>query len=117
MKPGNLFLTRTREGVRMKVLDFGLAKILDDEAIGVRPSVETGVGVQFCSPSYGAPEQYASKLGKIGPSTDVYSLALVLLEVPERRTHAAWSSSAIRPSPSRRSAESPPMYWSNPTFS
>ena len=81
IKPGNLFLTRTREGVRMKVLDFGLAKILSDESIGVRPSVETGVGVHFCSPSYGAPEQYSSSVGKIGPWTDVYSLTLVLFEV------------------------------------
>jgi tRNA A-37 threonylcarbamoyl transferase component Bud32 len=81
VKPGNLFLTRTREGVRMKVLDFGLAKILSDESIGVRPSVETGVGVHFCSPSYGAPEQFATQIGQIGPSTDVYSLALVLFEV------------------------------------
>ncbi|HSO38670.1 MAG TPA: protein kinase [Labilithrix sp.] len=81
VKPGNLFLTRTREGVRMKVLDFGLAKILSDEAIGVRPSVETGVGVHFCSPSYGAPEQYTSQVGKIGPWTDVYSLCLVLYEI------------------------------------
>jgi serine/threonine-protein kinase len=81
VKPGNLFLTRTREGVRMKVLDFGLAKILSDEAIGIRPSVETGVGVHFCSPSYGAPEQFTASMGKIGPWTDVYSLAMVLLEV------------------------------------
>jgi serine/threonine-protein kinase len=81
VKPGNLFLTRTREGVRMKVLDFGLAKILSDEAIGIRPSVETGVGVHFCSPSYGAPEQFTAQMGKIGPWTDVYSLAMVLLEV------------------------------------
>ena len=81
VKPGNLFLTRTREGVRMKVLDFGLAKILSDESIGVRPSVETGVGVHFCSPSYGAPEQYSAQIGKIGPWTDVYSLTLVLFEV------------------------------------
>ncbi|MDB4944432.1 MAG: serine/threonine protein kinase [Labilithrix sp.] len=81
VKPGNLFLTRTREGVRIKVLDFGLAKILSDEAIGVRPSVETGVGVHFCSPSYGAPEQFTSQVGAIGPWTDVYSLCLVLLEV------------------------------------
>ncbi len=81
VKPGNLFLTRTREGVRMKVLDFGLAKILSDEAIGVKSSVETGVGVHFCSPSYGAPEQYSARIGKIGPSTDVYSLCLVLYEV------------------------------------
>lgn len=81
VKPGNLFLTRTREGVRMKVLDFGLAKILSDESIGVRPSVETGIGVHFCSPSYGAPEQFSGQVGKIGPWTDVYSLTLVLLEV------------------------------------
>ena len=81
VKPGNLFLAKTREGVRLKVLDFGLAKILDDESIGIRPSVETGVGVHFCSPSYGAPEQFMSKLGKVGPWTDVYSLALVLLEI------------------------------------
>lgn len=81
IKPGNLFITRTRDGgVRMKVLDFGLAKILSDETIGMRPSVETGVGVHFCSPSYGAPEQFSHNLGKIGPWTDVYSLALVLLE-------------------------------------
>lgn len=81
VKPGNLFLTRTREGVRMKVLDFGLAKIISDESIGVRPSVETGVGVHFCSPSYGAPEQFSGSIGKIGPHTDVYSLTMVLLEV------------------------------------
>jgi serine/threonine protein kinase len=80
VKPGNLFLTRTREGVRMKVLDFGLAKIMSDESIGVRPSVETGVGVYFCSPSYGAPEQFSGTIGKIGPHTDVYSLTMVLLE-------------------------------------
>jgi serine/threonine protein kinase len=81
VKPGNLFLARTREGVRMKVLDFGLAKILSDESIGVRPSVETGIGVHFCSPSYGAPEQFSAQIGKIGPWTDVYSLTLVLYEV------------------------------------
>ena len=81
VKPGNLFLTQTREGVRLKVLDFGLAKILSDESIGVRPSVETGIGVHFCSPSYGAPEQFSGQIGNIGPWTDVYSLTLVLFEV------------------------------------
>jgi serine/threonine protein kinase len=81
IKPGNLFLAQTPTGVRMKVLDFGLAKILADEAIGIRPSVETGVGVHFCSPSYGAPEQFNSQIGPVGPWTDVYSLTLVLLEL------------------------------------
>ncbi|MBX3192179.1 MAG: serine/threonine protein kinase [Labilithrix sp.] len=81
VKPGNLFITRTRDGIRMKVLDFGLAKILSDETIGFRPSVETAAGVHFCSPSYGAPEQFSRTIGNVGPWTDVYSLALVILEV------------------------------------
>jgi eukaryotic-like serine/threonine-protein kinase len=81
VKPGNLFLAQTREGVRVKVLDFGLAKILEADALGVRPSVETGVGVHFCSPSYGALEQFSPDHGPVGPWTDVYSLALLLLEV------------------------------------
>ncbi|HEY8075406.1 MAG TPA: protein kinase [Labilithrix sp.] len=81
IKPGNLFLTQTREGVRVKVLDFGLAKILDNDSLGVQPSVLTGAGVHFCSPSYGAPEQLNAKIGPIGPWTDIYSLVLVMLEV------------------------------------
>lgn len=81
VKPGNLFLTRTREGVRVKVLDFGLAKILSDEMLGLRPSVETMAGVHACSPSYGAPEQFNGKVGPVGPWTDIYSLALVMLEM------------------------------------
>jgi eukaryotic-like serine/threonine-protein kinase len=81
VKPGNLFLTKTREGVRMKVLDFGLAKILSDENLGVRPTAQTAMGVHFCSPSYGAPEQFTPQVGPIGPWTDIYSLTLVILEV------------------------------------
>jgi serine/threonine protein kinase len=81
VKPGNLFITNTREGVRVKVLDFGLAKILDMDAIGIKPSVETQAGVHFCSPSYGAPEQFSPNVGPVGPWTDVYSFALVVLEL------------------------------------
>ncbi len=92
VKPGNLFLAQTREGVRMKVLDFGLAKILSDEGIGIRSSVQTGFGVHFCSPSYGAPEQYSADVGTIGPWTDVYALCLVLLEVlVQKKVRAAGS--------------------------
>ncbi len=81
VKPANLFLAKTSEGVRMKVLDFGVAKILVDDIIGMKPSVETGLGVQFCSPSYGAPEQFSPGVGPMGPWTDVYALALVVLEL------------------------------------
>lgn len=82
IKPGNLFLTRTREGTRLKVLDFGLAKILHDEkaVVGVSQSVKTINNMLMCSPSYGAPEQFDASVGPIGPWTDVYAFALVFIE-------------------------------------
>jgi serine/threonine protein kinase len=80
VKPGNLFLTQSPSGrMRMKVLDFGLAKVLD-ETIGIIQKATVG-SFMMCSPRYAAPEQFDSKIGAVGPWTDVYSLALVLLEV------------------------------------
>jgi serine/threonine-protein kinase len=80
IKPGNLFLAQTREGFRLKVLDFGMAKILSDGNLGIAPmAVSTGGIVVFSAP-YAAPEQFDPKIGSIGTWTDVYSLALVLLE-------------------------------------
>jgi serine/threonine protein kinase len=81
LKPGNLFLAETRDGVRSKVLDFGLAKVLSDDGIGMGPAQHTMSQGIFCSLSYGAPEQFDPKLGPVGPWTDVYSFAFVILEV------------------------------------
>ena len=78
VKPGNLFLAHRGGGVRMKVLDFGLAKVLD-ETIGITLAATLG-SVMMCSPRYAAPEQFDPKVGPIGPWTDVYSLAMVVLE-------------------------------------
>jgi serine/threonine protein kinase len=80
LKPGNLFVCTTREGTRLKVLDFGLAKILHDDVLGTVP-LKTGKDLLLFSPSYGAPEQLDPKLGAVGPWTDVYALAIVLLEL------------------------------------
>ncbi len=78
VKPGNLFMATSQGRVRMKVLDFGLAKILD-ETIGITQAATVG-NFMMCSPRYAAPEQFDPKIGPVGPWTDVYSLALVLLE-------------------------------------
>ena len=78
VKPANLFMAATQGRVRMKVLDFGLAKILD-ETIGITQAATVG-NFMMCSPRYAAPEQFDPKIGAVGPWTDVYSLALVLLE-------------------------------------
>ncbi|HEY1958887.1 MAG TPA: serine/threonine-protein kinase [Polyangiaceae bacterium] len=80
VKPGNLFLQNTREGQRMKVLDFGMAKVLQPEAMGGLESAETLAGVTVLSPQYVTPEQLDRALGPVGPWTDVYAFALILSE-------------------------------------
>ena len=80
LNPGNIFLTQTREGVRAKVLDFGVAKIVSDHALEMGPRAPTIGQIRMFSPAYAAPEQFDEKLGKPGPYTDVYTLAVVFVE-------------------------------------
>jgi len=80
IKPANLMLARVHGGLRLKVLDFGLAKILSDDP-GSGKNVATADGIQLFSVAYCAPEQLSPQLGEIGPWTDIFSLALVMLEV------------------------------------
>lgn len=58
-----------------KIIDFGIAKDLD-------PAAPTVIGKQFAGKlNYVAPEQLGEYDGHIGPWTDIYSLALVILAV------------------------------------
>jgi serine/threonine-protein kinase len=80
LKPENLYFASSRGAKRLKVLDFGLAKIFG-EGIGLSPGARTiTADLIVCSPSYGAPEQFDSQVGPMGPWTDVYSFALIILE-------------------------------------
>jgi serine/threonine protein kinase len=86
LNPGNLFLARTGSGTKLKVLDFGVAKILADSALSMGPTARTVGNVRMFAPAYGAPEQFDERVGAIGPWTDVYALALVTLEALTDRT-------------------------------
>lgn len=92
VKPGNLFLASTREGHRLKVLDFGMAKILSDGTLGMSPLAQSMGNVMVFSAPYAAPEQFDPKIAPIGAWTDVYSLGLVLLEaLSDRRVRGGES--------------------------
>jgi eukaryotic-like serine/threonine-protein kinase len=86
LNPGNLFLARTPSGTKLKVLDFGVAKILADSALATADAARTMGNVRIFAPAYGAPEQFDENVGPIGPWTDVYALALVTLEALADRT-------------------------------
>jgi WD40 repeat protein len=77
LKPGNVLLTRAASSLAdavPKIIDFGLAKRLDD--IGL-----TQPGRVLGTPSYLAPEQVQGKRGPQGPAVDVYALGVILYEL------------------------------------
>ncbi|OJY22578.1 MAG: hypothetical protein BGO98_20030 [Myxococcales bacterium 68-20] len=79
LNPGNLFLASSSQGTRMKVLDFGVAKILDESTLDIA-RMQTVGQIRIFAPAYGAPEQFDDSIGKVGAASDVYSFALILLE-------------------------------------
>jgi eukaryotic-like serine/threonine-protein kinase len=77
IKPDNIYLHRTRDGEVVKVLDFGLAKLLDDSP---RPEMQNlTVGTVLGTPTYMSPERL-NDLPYSGLS-DVYSTGVLLFQM------------------------------------
>ncbi len=81
MKPANLFIAEVGGRTTVKVLDFGIAKVLTETASLTKAYEATGRSLQAFTPRYGAPEQFSRRYGATGPWTDVFALALVFVEV------------------------------------
>lgn len=79
IKPDNLFLVGAGAKRTVKVLDFGIAKVFADTSSAA--DAVTVAGPSAFTPAYGAPEQFDKKRGASGPWTDVFALALVLVEL------------------------------------
>ena len=81
VKPENVFLHNAPTGEVVKVLDFGIAKLLDDKA--VTPSALTAPltsrHMALGTPVYMAPEQMCND--PVDGSADVYSLGVMVYEM------------------------------------
>ncbi len=77
LKPDNVFLvTRDNRWPEVKLLDFGLAKLMPES--GIAP-FQTKTGVMLGTPEYMSPEQ-ARGVG-VDHRTDIYALGIVMFEI------------------------------------
>jgi len=86
IKPANLFLAEVGGRKTLKVLDFGIAKVVTESESFTKAFEETGESLQAFTARYGSPEQFSRRYGATGPWSDVFSLALVLVEAVTGRS-------------------------------
>jgi len=103
LKPGNVLVDR---GGRIKLLDFGIARLLDEEA---GENMTLGTGARALTPGYAAPEQWRGE--RATTATDIYSLGVMLYELSTGRRPFFSESGGDAPDESARvqSGEAAPL--------
>ncbi|MEP0545650.1 MAG: serine/threonine-protein kinase [Rhodothermales bacterium] len=82
LKPSNILITDGEAGPEVKLLDFGIARLLEHDGPGL-----TWSGLRPMTPEYAAPEQVRGE--PVTTAADVYALGTLLYELlAGRRPHA-----------------------------
>ena len=79
VKPANIMIVPTKRGEILKLLDFGIVKIMDKGETAETNLAPTRGTLSAHSPAYAAPEQITGL--RTGPWTDVHALGLLVTEV------------------------------------
>lgn len=80
LKPGNIMLLGGQSGVQVKVLDFGLARVMPKKSPDeTQPKELTRPGSTLGTPSYMAPEQVRGS--RVDGRADVYAAGVILYEL------------------------------------
>ena len=107
LKPSNIMLVTSKGRVELRILDFGIAKLVDpNEAGPLSGHTATDASSRAFTTASAAPEQLSG--ARTGAWTDVYALALLLTEVladaspvsaRDANDHYRAAFDAVRPSP------------------
>lgn len=76
IKPDNVFLVKDHEGIHPKLLDFGVARIVN-KAAGMRSAIPTSDGLIVGTPQYMSSEQ-ARGLADIDRRADIYGVGVLV---------------------------------------
>ncbi len=90
VKPANIFLETSGGQERVKVLDFGVAKLLESSAAESGLTVD---GMVLGTPAYMAPERFGR--APIDARADVYSLGVILFQMLEGKRPFAPASGEL----------------------